>query len=98
MVVMGVPLQVLSSRRNVMNQATNLYANAEYRSAAVDLVKAIEATSCRGAPAGANAAQGAAAAAGPSADHEKGTDRLHSTWPCPSVTRALSSLKGLART
>lgn len=75
MVVMRVLLQVLSSRRNVMNLAANVHAEAEDRNAAVDLVTGHEANSCRGAPAAEDAARVAACADGPSESNGKETDR-----------------------
>lgn len=75
MVVMGAPLQVHSSRRIMMTPATSLYAEAEDRSAAVDLFKAIESAGRRRAPADASAAPVAAGAPGLSASHREETDR-----------------------
>lgn len=75
MVAMGAPLRVHSSRRSTMTLATILYAEAEDRSALVDLFEAIEADGRRRAPADASAAPVAAAAVGPSAPHGKETDR-----------------------
>lgn len=63
MTVMGAPLTMHSSRRIMMTLATNIYAEAEDRSAAVDLVKAVEAEGRRRPqPDGSRAAGGIAAA------------------------------------